>query len=145
MGCEDGGLPLSHCCAIMTQPAGKVLPSAPGGGLPEVLRPTERPVRQRSGLAATDEWRAGRRRATGLPEEERATQRARKSSAWVRATVASKKARRTGAAELHRYAAWYVWLLGKAHGVTYLLLVFCWSVPDDVRPLGGELRDRSPF
>ena len=28
----------------------------PGGGLPEVLRPTARPVRQRSGLAATEEW-----------------------------------------------------------------------------------------
>ena len=55
------------------------------------------PDRQRSGLAATKEWRPGRRRATRLPTEERATQRARKSSVWVRATVASKRARRTGA------------------------------------------------
>ena len=46
-----------------------------GGGLPDVLRPTERPVRQRSGLAATEDWRPGRRRATWLPEEEQATQR----------------------------------------------------------------------
>ena len=33
---------------------------------------------------------------------------------WVRATVASKKARRTGAVYLHLYAAWYGrWLLSK--------------------------------
>ena len=30
--------------------------SASGGGPPEVLRPEERPVQQRSGLAATEEW-----------------------------------------------------------------------------------------
>ena len=36
----------------------------PGGGLPEVLRPTESPDRQRSGLAVTEEWRTGRRLAT---------------------------------------------------------------------------------
>ena len=40
----------------------------------------------------------------------------RESRAWVRETVASKKARRTGAVELHRYAAWYGrWLLSKVH------------------------------
>ena len=38
----------------------------PGGGLPEPLRPTESPVLQRSGLAVTDEWRPGRRRAIRL-------------------------------------------------------------------------------
>ena len=78
---------------------------AAGGGLPEPLRPTESPGRQRSGLAATKKWRPGRRRTTRLPTEERATQRASKSSVWVRATVAAKKARRTGAVELLRYAA----------------------------------------
>ena len=36
---------------------------------------TQSPDRQRSGLAATEEWRPGRRRATWLPEEEQATQR----------------------------------------------------------------------
>ena len=48
--------------------------SALGGGLSEPLRPKRRPVRQRSGLAVTEEWRPGRRRATRLPEEEQATQ-----------------------------------------------------------------------
>ena len=57
----------------------------------------ESPDRRRSGLAATEEWRLGRRRATRLRTEERATQHARKSSVWVRAAAASKKARRTGA------------------------------------------------
>ena len=71
---------------------------------PCLLRPTESPVAQR--LAATKEWRPGRRRATRLPTEERATQCARQSSAWVRVTAAS-KARRTGAVELHLYAASY--------------------------------------
>ena len=47
----------------------------PGGGLPEPLRPTESPGRQRSGLAATKKWRPGRRRATRLPTEELATKR----------------------------------------------------------------------
>ena len=42
---------------------------------PEVLRRKQSPDRQRSGLAATEEWRPGRRRATWLPEEEQATQR----------------------------------------------------------------------
>ena len=58
------------------------------------------------------------RKATGrpgLPTEERATQRARESSMWVRVTVTSKKARRTGAVKLLRYAACYGrWLLSKA-------------------------------
>ena len=35
---------------------------------PSLLRPTVRPVRQRSGLAVTEEWRPGRRRATQLPD-----------------------------------------------------------------------------
>ena len=35
----------------------------PSGGLPEPLRSTTRPVRQRSGLAVTEDWRPGRRRA----------------------------------------------------------------------------------
>ena len=48
--------------------------STPSGGLPE--------VRQRNSLAATTEWRPGRRRATQLPTEERATQRVRQSSVW---------------------------------------------------------------
>ena len=57
-------------------PAGKRPPRGhQGGGLSEPLRPTSRPVRQRSGLAVTEEWRPGRRRATWLPEEEQATQR----------------------------------------------------------------------
>ena len=42
---------------------------------PEPLRPTERPVQQRSGLAVTKEWRPRRRRTTRLPTEEWATQR----------------------------------------------------------------------
>ena len=42
---------------------------------PGLCAPRERPVRQRSGLAVTEEWRPGRRRATRLPEEEQATQR----------------------------------------------------------------------
>ena len=42
---------------------------------PSLCAPQERPVRQRSGLAVTEEWRPGRRRATWLPEEEQATQR----------------------------------------------------------------------
>ena len=41
---------------------------------PSLCAPQERPVRQRSGLAVTEEWRPGRRRATWLPEEEQATQ-----------------------------------------------------------------------
>ena len=49
----------------------------PGGRLPVRLRPKERVVRQRSGLAATKEWRPGRGRATRLPTEERATHGAR--------------------------------------------------------------------
>ena len=64
---------------------------------PSFCAPQESPVRQCSGLAVTDEWRPGRRRATRLPTEERATQRAFKSSVWARATVTSQKARRTGA------------------------------------------------
>ena len=94
------------------------------------MRPTESPDRQRSGLAATDEWRPGRRRATRLPTEERATQGACESSAWVRATVASKKARRTGAVQLHLYAASYGrWLLSKAcHLPSPLgLRTSCWA------------------
>ena len=56
-------------------PAGK-RPSGghQGGGLPEELRRTQSQDRQRSGLAVTEEWRPGRRRATWLPEEEQATQ-----------------------------------------------------------------------
>ena len=53
-------------------PEGRLTCLGPGGE--EQWRPTERPVRQRSGLAATEEWRPGRRRATWLPEEEQATQ-----------------------------------------------------------------------
>ena len=41
---------------------------------PSLCAPRERPVRQRSGLAVTEEWRPERRRATWLPEEEQATQ-----------------------------------------------------------------------
>ena len=44
-----------------TAPAGVL--SSGARGLPEPLRPTRRPVRQRSGLAVTEEWRPGRRRA----------------------------------------------------------------------------------
>ena len=104
-------LPMSFCCAVMTQsphtllkrrvqhvPVGKDhLEDTKVAAFPSLCAPRERPVRQRSGLAATKEWRPGRRRATWLPTEEQGTQRARKSSVWVRATVASKKARRTGA------------------------------------------------
>ena len=64
----------------------------PGGGLPEVLRATERPVRQRSGPAATEEWEGDAYPAThggaGDP-------RCKRSSVWVRATAASKKACQT--------------------------------------------------
>ena len=42
----------------------------PGGSLSEPLRLTERPVRQRSGLAATEEWRPGRRRAVTQRQRE---------------------------------------------------------------------------
>ena len=42
---------------------------------PSLCATQERPVRQRSGLAVTEEWRPGRRRAIWLPEEEQATQR----------------------------------------------------------------------
>ena len=59
----------------------------PAGNRP----PTESPHRQRSGLAATEEWRPGRRRATRLPTEERSTQRACKSSVWVRVTTPSRR------------------------------------------------------
>ena len=48
----------------------------PGGGLPEELRPTRRPVWQRSGLAATEEWRPGddgRYKATKGTDPETAT------------------------------------------------------------------------
>ena len=61
----------------------------PCGGLPEPLRPTTRPVLQRSGLAVTEEWRLGRRRATRLPEEEQATQRQELSGRRCHATATS--------------------------------------------------------
>ena len=46
------------------EPSGKSPPRGhQGGGLPEVLRRKQSPDRQRSGLAVTEEWRPGRRRA----------------------------------------------------------------------------------
>ena len=103
---------MSHCCAVMIQSptycsrvvssmclrAKDHLEGTKVAAFPSLCAPRKSPGRQRSGLAAaTKEWRPGRRRATRLPTEERATQRVCKSSAWVRATVSSKKARRTGA------------------------------------------------
>ena len=43
---------------------------------PPLLRPTERPVRQRSGLAATEEWRPGRRLAVTQDKGNRPRDRA---------------------------------------------------------------------
>ena len=56
---------------------------------PSLCAPQERPVRQRSGLAVTEEWRPGRRRATWLPEEEQATQRDELSGQRCYATATS--------------------------------------------------------
>ena len=85
------------------------------------------PQRVQTGSAAAEEWRPGRRRATWLTEEEQATQE--RETAPLRSLV------RTVAAEQGTPTAPF--------GVTSLLLVFCWSFPDHVRPLGGELRDGS--
>ena len=110
---------------------------------PSVLRPDRksRPAAQR--LAATKEWRPGRRRATRLPTEERATQRARESSMWVRVTVTSKKARRTGAVKLLRYAACYGrWLLSKARpppSPSGLRFSFWASVPPSKSSFGAPV------
>ena len=50
-------------------PAGKRPPEGTKVAVfPSLCAPQERPVRQRSGLAVTEEWRPGRRRATWLPE-----------------------------------------------------------------------------
>ena len=119
---------MSHCCAVMIQSPhtllkGRVqacgqkdhLEGTKVAVFPSLSAPQESPDRQRSGLAATEEWRPGRRRATRLPTEERATQRACESSVWARATAASKKAWRTGAVYLHLHAARYGrWVLSKA-------------------------------
>ena len=51
--------------------------------------PRERPVRQRSGVAVTEEWRQGRRRATWLPEEEQAIERDELSGQPCYATATS--------------------------------------------------------
>ena len=56
---------------------------------PRYCAPRERPVQQRSGLAVTEEWRPGRRRATSLPEEEQATQRHELSGRRCHATATS--------------------------------------------------------
>ena len=93
----------------------------PGGGLPEVLRPTARPVRQHSGPAATEEWEGDAYPAThggaGDP-------RCKRSSARVRATAASKKARGRGVAGCGR------WLLSKARSA-----LSGYGSPAGLRPL----------
>ena len=55
---EDGSLSI-NCLRDVSKPVragNKTALRAPGGGLPEALRPKERPARQRSGLVATEEW-----------------------------------------------------------------------------------------
>ena len=100
-------LPISLCCAVMTQSPHTLLQRVSRRGPPERLRPTKSPDRQRSGLATTDEWRPGRRRATRLPTVERAIHGACKSSVWVRVNTPSKKGWHTGGVQLHLYAASY--------------------------------------
>ena len=82
---------------------------------PSLCPPQERPVRQRSGLAVTEEWRPRRRRATRLPEEEQATQRNELSGRRCHATATS---------GLHR--SWWT-LVTQGVGTAYTPLQRCGS------------------
>ena len=103
-------LPMSFCCAVMTQSPtycsrdvssvslrakdhleGTKVAAFPRYGAPQKVQTAA----QR--LAATEEWRPGRRRATQLPTEERATQRARGEQCVGTCDHGLEKAWRTGA------------------------------------------------
>ena len=113
-------LPMSFCCAVMTRSPhmllkGRVLSGlrakdhlrTPGGGFPRYCAPQK----VQTGSAAAG-WRPGRRRATRLPTEERATQRARREQC---VGTCDRGLKEGAARRRHLYAASYGrWLLSKA-------------------------------